>query len=102
MNWEEFLKSPDVAGTTGAVLGWLSTPGAGWRMQLFNLMAGVGCAFFVAPYVAERAGMESQASKMAFAFVVGLIGMNIVPKLSSAAKKTDWLARFLPTKGGGQ
>ena len=101
MNWEEFLKSPDVAGTAGAILGWLSTPGGTVKQQLFNFGAGVCCALFVAPYVAERAGMESQAARMAFAFVVGLIGMNILPKLTTAAKKVDWLSRFLPPSKGG-
>ena len=100
MSWEEIVKTPDVAGAAGAVLGWLSAPGGTWQTQLFNLGAGVSCALFVAPYVAERAGMESQPSRMAFAFVVGLVGMNILPKLTTAAKKADWLARFLPTKGG--
>lgn len=100
MSWEDIVKTPDVAGAAGAILGWLSAPGGTLRMQLFNLGAGVCCALFIAPYVAERAGMTSQPSQMAFAFVVGLIGMNILPKLTVAAKKTDWLARFLPTKGG--
>jgi len=99
MSWEEFVKTPDVAGSVGAVLGFLSAPGGTRREQAFNLIAGLGCALFIAPYVAERAGMETQASRMAFAFVVGLIGMNILPKLTIAAKRTDWLARFMPSKG---
>ena len=101
MSWEEFVKTPDVAGTVGALLGFLSAPGGTHRQQMFNLVAGLGCALFIAPYVAERAGMESQASRMAFAFIVGLIGMNILPKLTNAAKKADWFSRFFPpTKGG--
>lgn len=100
MSWEDIVKTPDMAGTVGAVLGWLSAPGGTVKMQAFNLGAGIACALFVAPYVAERAGMDSQASRMAFAFVVGLVGMNILPKLTIAAKKTDWLSRFIPSKGG--
>ncbi len=100
MSLEEIVKSPDVAGTVGAILGRLSAPGGTVRMQSVNLIAGLGCAVYIAPYVAERAGMVSHASQMAFSFVVGLIGLNIIPKLTAAAKKTDWLARFLPTKGG--
>lgn len=100
MSCEEFVKTPDAAGTVGAILGFLSAPGGTRREQIFNLFAGLGCAFFIAPYVAEKAGMQSPASSMAFSFIVGLIGMNILPKLTIAAKKTDWLARFLPTKGG--
>lgn len=100
MSWEDIVKTPDMAGTAGAVLGWLSAPGGTLRMQLVNLGAGLSCAVFIAPYVSERAGMESNAAQMAFSFVVGLVGLNIIPKLTAAAKKTDWLARFLPTKGG--
>jgi hypothetical protein len=98
--WEEVVKTPDAAGTVGAVLGFLSAPGGTRRQQIANLAAGVGCALFVAPFVAERAGMQSQPSQMAFAFIIGLIGMNIVPKLLLAAERVDWLARFLPSKGG--
>lgn len=99
MSWEDIVKTPDIAGAVGAVLGFLSAPGGTRREQVFNLMAGLGCAVFVAPYLAERVDMQSHAAKMAFAFVIGLIGLNIIPKLTSAAKKTDWLSRFLPSKG---
>jgi hypothetical protein len=99
VNIEEILKSPDVAGTAGAILGWLSAPGGTLREQLFNVGAGFGAAFFLAPYMAERAGLESRASQMAFAFVVGLVGMNVLPKLISAAKRADWSA-LLPAKKG--
>jgi hypothetical protein len=63
VNIEEILKSPDVAGTAGAILGWLSAPGGTLREQLFNVGAGFGAAFFLAPYMAERAGLESRASR---------------------------------------
>ncbi len=100
MSWEEFVKTPDVAGTVGAILGWLSAPGGTVKEQLFNLISGLACAFFVAPYLAERVDMQSQAAQMAFSFAVGLVGMNILPKLTAAAKDADWLARFLTKKGG--
>jgi len=98
MSWEDLVKSPDAAGVTGAILGWLSAPGGTLREQLFNVGAGLGAAIFMAPYLAERAGLESQAGRMAFAFIVGLVGMNIVPKLLAAAKRADW-ASLLPKKG---
>lgn len=100
MSWEDFVKTPDVAGTVGAVLGFLSAPGGTRREQAFNLISGFGCAIFVAPYLAERVDMQSPAALMAFSFAVGLVGMNILPKLTSAAKDADWLSRFLTKKGG--
>ena len=99
MNLEDLIKSPDAAGTAGAILGWLSAPGGTWRDQLFNVGAGFGAAFFLAPYLAERAGLSSRSSQMAFAFVVGLVGMNVLPKLISAAKRADWSA-LLPARKG--
>ena len=99
MSWEDIVKSPDAAGAAGAVLGWLSAPGGTLRVQLFNLGAGLGCAIFLAPYLAERAGIESQAGQMAFAFCLGLIGMNLLPTLSAAVKRGDW-RDLVPWKKG--
>lgn len=98
MSWDELVKSPDAAGVAGAILGWLSAPGGTLRMQLFNVGAGLGAAIFLAPYLAERAGIESQSGRMAFAFIVGLVGMNLLPKLTTAAKSLDWAA-ILSRKG---
>lgn len=98
MNWEDFARSPDAAGVAGAILGWLSAPGGTLKQQLFNVGAGLGCAVFLAPYMAERAGIVSKAGLMAFSFVVGLVGMNLLPKLSSAVRGLDWAA-ILSRKG---
>lgn len=97
MNWEDLIKSPDAAGTAGAILGWLSSPGGTLKMQLFNLLAGIGCAVFLAPYLAEKAGLSSKPGLLAFSFVVGLVGLNILPKVTAAAKRSDWAA-LLPTR----
>lgn len=90
MSWDELVKNPDAAGVAGAILGWLSAPGGTLRMQLFNICAGLACAVFLAPYVAERAGIESKSGLMAFSFVVGLVGMNLLPKITSAAQRGEW------------
>lgn len=99
MSWEDIIKSPDAAGIAGAMLGWLNAPGGTLREQFFNVGAGFGAAFFLAPYLAERAGLSSRSSQMAFAFVVGLVGMNVLPKLIGSAKRIDWSA-LLPIKKG--
>lgn len=98
MSWEDVVKSPDAAGVAGALLGWLSAPGGTLRAQLFNVGAGLACAVFLAPYMAERAGIESKSGLMAFSFVVGLVGMNLLPKLTAAARSLDWAA-ILSRKG---
>lgn len=99
MSLEDIVRSPDAAGVAGAILGWLSAPGGTLRDQLFNIGAGLGAAFWLAPFLAERAGMESQSGRMAFAFIVGLVGMNLLPKLSAAAKRADW-SSLLPSRKG--
>jgi len=91
MNWDDFLR-PETAGTVGGLLGWLNAPGGTVKEQAFNLLSGIAAAIFLAPYLAERAGMASQTGRMAFAFVIGLVGMNLLAKLIAAAKKTDWAA----------
>lgn len=101
MSWEDIVKSPDAAGVAGAILGWLSAPGGTLRVQLFNVGAGLGAAVFLAPFLAERAGIESQAGRMAFAFIVGLVGMNLLPKLSLAVKRGEW-RELMPWKKGNQ
>ena len=70
-------------------------------MQLFNIGAGLGAAVFLAPFLAERAGIESQAGQMAFAFIVGLVGMNLLPKLSNAIKQGEW-RELMPWKKGNR
>lgn len=92
MNWEDFFKTPDFAGAAGAFLGFLNSPGETRLKQAFNLGAGFGCAVYLAPYLAERFTMESQTGRTAFSFVVGLVGMNIVPKVIDWAKASKLLA----------
>jgi hypothetical protein len=97
MSWEDIVKTPDVAGTVGAVLGWLSAPGKTLKDQAFNLGAGLAAAMYLAPFLAERFGWESPTGRIAFAFLVGLGGMNLLAKVISAFKAFDWSA--LLTKG---
>ena len=97
MNWWDdnmtpHLVRPEVAGTAGAILGWLKAPGETVRMQAFNLLAGIAAAVYVAPYVTEQLGVTSQAGKFFAAFILGLIGMNLLSKAIELGKNADLLA----------
>lgn len=93
MNWDDLTK-PETAGTLGAILGALNAPGKSIREQAYNLFAGIGCAVYIAPYIAEAFNVGSPHAKMALAFVCGLVGMNVVAKLISSASQFDWLSLF--------
>lgn len=89
MNLDDFSR-PEAAGTLGAILGALNAPGANLREQVYNLLAGIGAAVYLAPYVAEKFALVSPHGKMALAFLAGLVGMNIVAKLIAGAARFDW------------
>ncbi len=88
MAWfDDHLMRPESAGLLGAALGWLNAPGGSWRVQAFNLLGGLGAAVYVAPWLAEAASIKSASGQLAFAFLLGLVGMNVLAKLIAAAKK---------------
>lgn len=92
--WDEniapILMQPASAGVTGAILGALNAPGLTIREQFFNLFAGVGAAIYLAPFLAEEANIQSGHGQLAFAFVVGLLGMNLLAKIIAAGRRADW------------
>lgn len=88
--WDDILMQPESAGTLGAILGALNAPGLTLRDQAFNLLGGLGAAIYLAPWMAERADITSSHGRLAFAFLFGLIGMNLLAKLITTARQIDW------------
>lgn len=81
MAWfDDNILRPEVAGLSGAVVGVLNAPGRSWRERIFNLIAGISVAWFVAPWFSELVAYKAKNGQMAVAFVVGLVGMNLVAK----------------------
>lgn len=88
MAWfDDNLMRPESAGLLGAALGWLNAPGGNWRVQAFNLLGGLGAATYVAPWLAEAASIKAQSGQLAFAFLLGLVGMNVMAKIIMATKQ---------------
>lgn len=82
------LLRPEITGLVGSVLGVLNTPGSGWRERLFNFGAGLGAAWFLAPAIEDYFNLTSNNARMAVAFVVGLVGMNLLAKIIDYIKNT--------------
>jgi hypothetical protein len=97
VNLDDFSR-PEAAGTLGAILGALNAPGSTLRERAWNLLAGLGAAVYLAPYAAEKFSLASMPGRMALAFLAGLLGMNIVAKLISGARRFDWWAAISSTK----
>ena len=80
---------PEVSGIAGAFLGLLNTPGATLRERVFNFLAGVSCAAFLAPSLDQYYNITSKSQTTAIAFVVGLLGMNLVAKAIDYLRQTS-------------
>ena len=82
MNWfDDVWVRPESAGVAGALLGLFNAPGDTWRQRTFNLGSGIAASWFLAPWVCEVIGITSDNGRLALAFLVGLIGMNLVAKI---------------------
>jgi hypothetical protein len=86
--FDENVLRPEVAGLVGGVLGLFNTPGDSLREKAFNLGAGVSAAWFLAPALEDYLEVSTKNGQMAIAFVVGLIGMNLLAKAIAYARKT--------------
>lgn len=85
--FDDNVLQPPVAGAAGAVVGLFNTPGKSWSERCFNLSAGLSMAWFVAPWLAGQFHITDKNGANAFAFMVGLMGMNIAAKLIDYAKR---------------
>lgn len=99
--FDDNVLRPETAGTVGAIAALFRAPGDNLRERAFNLTVGLGVAWFVAPGICEYFGMASKNGRMAVAFVVGLVGMNLAVKAMEYVKDTPFgsmlgLVRRLP------
>lgn len=72
------MSSPFVIGFAGAVVALKGAPGKTWGERIFNAGCGAALAGFLSAAIAEWLGLRTPEMKLAFAFVVGLFGMNMV------------------------
>lgn len=90
--FDEHVLRPETTGLLGSILGAINAPGATWRERLFNFGSGLGAAWFLAPAVEDYFELASRNQRMAVAFVIGLVGMNLVSKVIEHVKNTPLFA----------
>lgn len=100
INIPEAVKSPEMAGIAGALVGLKFLPGATWAERVFNLFAGILCAAFGAPGIVEWLHINNKAILMACAFLVGLFGLSLCSAVVDAIKNLQlaeiikgWISR---------
>lgn len=90
MTWfDDSVLRPEVAGPVGALVGLFHTPGKSLRERAFNMVAGLGAAWFLAPWLTSYLSIDAKNGQMAVAFMVGLVGMNLLSKSIEYVKTTS-------------
>ena len=74
-------QSPFFIGLIGAIIALRGTPGASWPERAFNIASGSLLSGFVSPAMAEYFGLTTVNMQAASAFIVGLLGLNLVATL---------------------
>jgi hypothetical protein len=67
-----------VAGLVGGVLALSMMPQLTWRKAMTAVVGGGACAAYATPIAAEMLGLASRHLENGLAFVLGVIGMNIL------------------------
>ena len=88
-------QSPFIVGLLGAIVALRGTPGASWPERAFNVACGSMLSGYVSPAMAEYFGLATSNMQAASAFVVGLLGLNLVATLVLWLKELK-LADLLP------
>lgn len=73
------------AAMVGVVAAYLRKTKPGYKVLFANIMWGAAVAFFIAPYLAELAGLKSQTAQNFYVFALSFFGeqaINLVYSLS--------------------
>lgn len=81
--------TPEAAGVLGSLISLRWTPGDTWFLRLTGFAGGIGFAMFIAPLLIEYMEIKSQKGPLAFAFIGGLIGMNLLVKTVEFIRDID-------------
>ena len=89
------LDNPFLAGFFGGLLALRAVPGSTFLGRLYTVIAASILAGFTSPAVAEYFGIESESSRSAVSFLIGLFGLNFVASGTEYIKTLD-LRSILP------
>lgn len=111
MSWDDNLLKPEAAGSAGALIGFIKAIADGKALRfidkIFQLLAGLALAWFIAPWVQDQWGVTQLRSQNALAFVVCFVGVNLLIKFSEWIQRTpfadlvrSFITKSLPTSSG--
>lgn len=84
------LVTPEGAGAIGSIVSLRWAPGDSILVRLTSVAGGMAFAIFVVPFLVEYMEIKSARAPLAFAFIGGLIGMNILSKAWLFAQSIDF------------
>jgi ACR3 family arsenite efflux pump ArsB len=97
---EKLMNSHFVVGALGALVGLKFAPGTTWRERAINVSAGMLCAGYFAPALAEWFHVASPGMQSALAFAVGMFGLSLAAAVAQALRElklgeiiSGWLSR---------
>ena len=91
IDFQRVINHPLMAGAGGALVGVLRfAPGVSLPTKIANAIAGVGVAWYIAPALSELLVLNSDTTKSALSFVVGMFGMSIAAALNEAVRSMQW------------
>jgi Kef-type K+ transport system membrane component KefB len=76
-----------VAGLVGGVLALSMMPHLTWRRAMAAVVGGGACAAYATPIAAEVLGLASRHMENGLAFILGVIGMNILGGIFRLSEK---------------
>lgn len=101
--WKVII-TPEGAGGVGAAISLRWVPGKTWLSRISAFGAGLAFALFVVPFLVDYLEIKSIKGIVAFAFVGGLTGMNVLAKVWEFARDVELqkLLSFFPKRDGGK
>lgn len=104
MSWIDDARAaagdPTVAGVVGSLLSLKWAPGGDWKTKFVSFLCGLAWAVFGARALISAMGVTWDNAQTLFAFLLGLLGMNLTAKVSEFIKTTT-IAELIATLRGG-
>lgn len=104
MSWMDEARAaagdPTFAGVVGSLLSLRWAPGDHWREKVVSFVCGMAFAVFAAPSLIDAMAVKWANAQSLFAFLMGLLGMNLVAKFFEFLRTTS-LADLISTWRGG-
>ncbi len=105
MSWIDDARAaagdPTVAGVVGSLLSLKWAPGEDWKTKFVSFLCGLAWAVFGAKAIISAMGVTWDNAQTLFAFLLGLLGMNLTAKISEFVKTTSVADIIATIRNGG-